>query len=136
MKQGCIVFLLIFACSAYAKQKQHPIDPCNLQPLLSKSSATNDNKVKVTTDLTGLMSAFMNPGFDSEFSKTVEDTYQAIPEKDAACRVMLQEVSCIVTTRRGALGNDLANNLIEIVGQKNVCAARQLQGLKQTLESN
>ena len=136
MKWGCIVCLLIFSCSAYGKQKQQLIDPCNLQPVLSKSSATNDNKVKITADLTGLMSAFMNPGFDGEFSKTVEDTYQAIPEKDTACRVMLQEISCIVTTRRGALGNDLANNLIEIVGQKNVCADGQLQGLKQTLQTN
>ena len=133
MKLVGIVCLLAFAGCAYAKQKPHPIDPCNLQPVLSKSSATNNNKAKVTADLAALMSAFMNPGFGSEFSQTVEETSQAIPEKDVACRVMLQEVSCIVTSRRGALGNDFADSLIGIVGQKNVCADSQLQGLKQTL---
>lgn len=136
MKLVCIVCLLGCACAAYAKQKQHSTDPCNLQPVLSESSASNENKAKVTTDLTELMSALMNPGFGGEFSKTVDDTNQAIPEKEVACRLVLQELSCIVTTRRGALGNELANNLIEIVGQKNVCAASQLQGLKRALEGN
>ena len=135
MKTVCVVCLLAFACTAFAKQKQHPIDPCDLQPEFSKSSASNENKARVNAELVTLNSDLINQGFDGEFSKTVDDTYQAIPEKDVACRLMIQEVQCVVTTRPGAIGKDIVTDLIKIVEQKKACTSVRLQELKQSMHS-
>ena len=97
------------------------------------SSAGNESKAKINAELMALNSDLINPGFDGEFSKTVEDTYQAIPEKDAACRLMQQEVECVVATRPHAIGGAIVTDLIKIVGQKNVCGAGELQALKETI---
>ena len=135
MKPVCVVCLMAFGCSAYAKQKVHPMNPCDLKSTFSMSSASNESKAKINAELMALNFDLINPGFDGEFSKTVEDTYQVIREKDVACNLMLQEVQCVVATRPLAIRGNIATALVKIVGQKNVCDSGKLRGLEEMLEA-
>lgn len=134
MKSACAVCLIAFTCFAHAKPKAHAIDPCDIQPVLNASSASNADKAKIHNDLILLRTAIINFGFEGEFSKAADDISQRIPEKALACRALLQEAGCVIKTRSGAIGNDLAGKLIDITERKGVCSEDQIRVFKQSLE--
>jgi hypothetical protein len=111
------------------------VDPCGLNGPLTTNKVSKDNSIKINADLTKLTTAPVNASFESDFKTTIDQTFQAVPDKVAACRIMLLEVSCIVVNRQDPAANDLADKLVSIVAQQHVCSDEQTHGLRSALKS-
>lgn len=129
----CVLCFLAFTCCASAKQNKKPIDPCDVNSLLAKSSASRENKAKVESDLMLLRTSLLNFGYEGEFSRITDDIYRTIPEKDLACRLAFQNLSCVLATRSGAIDNTFSTKLLGIVKQRGTCD--QAEPLKTALQT-
>lgn len=61
---------------------------------------------KVGADLTALANAPLKANFETEFKLTVDQTFQAIPDRLAGCQMLLQTVACLSQRPGNQASND------------------------------
>jgi hypothetical protein len=73
---------------------------------------------KAGADLTALASAPVKADFEASFKETVKQTFQAIPERDVACQMLLQTVACLSEKRNS---QNSVNTLLSYIKEDDKC---------------
>ncbi|MGP3592952.1 hypothetical protein [Vagococcus sp. WN89Y] len=95
------VAALLSACHRDIHRSAGGVPPCAVSPPLS-SKAENSVKTQLAVDLTNFSRMPGSATFSAEAAKKIEATFNAIPEKQLACGMLLQTYTCITEKTRAS----------------------------------
>jgi hypothetical protein len=100
-------------CPAPTSHIKATADPCNVTPP-AKTTASPEITGKIAADLSKLSSAPISAGIEGRYKDVVEATFRQIPERSAACEMLLRAYTCTLA-RKDPGANQLAAQLISMI---------------------
>lgn len=95
-------------------------DPCIIAPP-KEASLQEEQANKIGADLTAFVKLPIKANMENDFKNKANTTFQTIPDKDVACQMLLQTITCLSQkpdTTAAILG------LTEYIKQKDKCGER------------
>lgn len=127
MKSVVVLLLALTASAACGSQPS----VCRLD-FSDSNSANNTDKATIQADLTKFTKAPLSANLENDFSSVTQETFQKIPDKAAACRLMLQTINCLEDPKRKTpVPPATVDKLIDVIDKQGSCVPGQIQGWKQ-----
>ena len=123
----CLGLLLVMpsllqGCAPWGSSSLKRSAGCQITPPETLES-DQETALKVGADLSALTAAPIKADFERTFKEKVTQTYRAIPDKFAACQMLLGTINCVSLQPNA---KEIALRLTDYLTQSNACSSRSI----------